>query len=93
MSITFNLYCNSKGFRDYLNSSTFIGSIFGTFIISYFAETLGRKKILLISWGIATVGIVGSAIAFDKYWLLITNFISGFGIVPCNSLNFVIIYE
>lgn len=48
---------------------------------------------MIISWGIAAVGILGATLAFNKYWLLCMNLICGFGIVPCNSLNLVIIYE
>ncbi|KRX05821.1 Major facilitator superfamily domain, general substrate transporter [Pseudocohnilembus persalinus] len=80
MSLSFGLYCKYKNFRGYESAATFFGSIFGNFIIAYLAEVQGRKTALLYSWGIATIGFIGIIFSFDKYSLMLCNFITGFGI-------------
>lgn len=48
---------------------------------------------MVYSWGICITGILGVTVAFDKYFLLVCNFIAGFGVVPCNSLNLIMLNE
>lgn len=61
--------------------------------MAYFAEIKGRKLALFYSWGIATIGYIMIIFSFNKYVLMLSNFITGFGIVPSNTLNLVIINE
>lgn len=48
---------------------------------------------MIVSWIIATIGIIGITFSLNKYMLLVSVLITGFGIVPCNSLNLIIINE
>lgn len=47
----------------------------------------------ILAWGISTIGIIGTSLSFNKYMILPFNFLMGFGLVPCNSLNLIMLNE
>lgn len=71
-----------------LTSMIYIGSLFGFFIIPYFADNYGRKIMILISWGICTLGVLLIASAPSPILIGIGFFLSGFGANPAITLNY-----
>ncbi|KRX05820.1 Major facilitator superfamily domain, general substrate transporter [Pseudocohnilembus persalinus] len=93
MSISFNLYCDRSILRTISSSITFFGSIVGNLLFSFMAERLGRRFMMIFSWGFCTVGVIGINLSINFTMLAIFQFISGCGIIPSNSLNLVILGE
>jgi MFS family permease len=50
--------CNNSYLVTVLESLVFVGSLIGFFVIPYIADNWGRKKGILISWTLCTVGIL-----------------------------------
>lgn len=93
MTTTFGLYCDKNYFRAYASSVTFIGSIVGNFLFSFLAERKGRRIIMIICWFTVVFGIIGITCSVNVYMLLFFQFFAGLGIIPGESLNFIIVGE
>lgn len=48
---------------------------------------------LIVSWGLSVIGIIGTGLSYNAYILLPLNFLMGFGLVPSNNLNLILLNE
>lgn len=53
-----DLYCDNQTYRNLIQSTLYIGSVMGLFIMNMLSDTKGRKFSFLLSWGIANIGIL-----------------------------------
>ena len=53
-----DLICDNQTYRNLVQSTLYIGSVMGLFIMNMLSDTKGRKFSFLLSWGIANVGIM-----------------------------------
>ena len=58
-----DLVCDNQTYRNLIQSTLYIGSVMGLFIMNMLSDTKGRKFSFLLSWGIANVGIM------CKFWI------------------------
>lgn len=61
-------------------TSSLVGYILGSFIISRIADYFGRHLELILSVGFFSVGSLLSALSSDLTWLIVWRFIAGIGI-------------
>ncbi len=61
-------------------TSSLVGYIIGSFFISRIADSFGRKISLILSILFFTLGSLACAISLNLTWLIISRFITGFGI-------------
>lgn len=83
------LYCENQTYRNLIQSTLYIGSIMGLFIMNMLSDTKGRKFSFTLSLAIANVGILCTsplylALVFGAYSksiliLAISQIIIGFG--------------
>ena len=74
--------------RSMITASSIFGAMGGQLLLGYLADSLGRRRLLLISGGLTFAGALGSACAFDfgsdhvGLWasLIGWRFVMGFGI-------------
>lgn len=52
------LYCDNQTYRNLVQSTLYIGSILGLFIMNMLSDTKGRKYSFILSWAIANTGII-----------------------------------
>ena len=74
-----SFFCEDKKILSLVSSCTYIGAFFGYIILSFFADNYGRKKSILVSWFICTIGILIVAVSFNIYTIGLGLFLSGFG--------------
>ena len=74
--------------RSMITASSIFGAMGGQLLLGYLADSLGRRRLLLISGGLTFAGALGSACAFDfgsdhvGLWASLVGwrFVMGFGI-------------
>ena len=76
-----------------LQSMIYIGSLIGFFIIPYFADNMGRKITVQISWLICVIGALLIASAPNPIFVGIGFFFAGFGANPAITLSYSFINE
>ena len=89
----FKLYCENKIYSTTLASSVYLGSFLGFFIFPYIADRNGRKIALVISWIFTTLGTILPASSVNYTMLLISTFITGFGILPAVTIHYSLLSE
>ena len=53
-----DLYCDNQTYRNLIQSTLYIGSVMGLFIMNMLSDTKGRKYSFVLSLGIANIGII-----------------------------------
>jgi OCT family organic cation transporter-like MFS transporter 4/5 len=72
-------HCDKSWIPDMLSSLVYGGCFFGYITISIMVDNMGRKKAMLISYGIATLGMILIAIAQNIYMAAVGLFLMGYG--------------
>ena len=52
------LYCENQTYRNLIQSTLYIGSVIGLFIMNMLSDTKGRKFSFVLSLAIANVGVL-----------------------------------
>jgi len=58
MVMEFELYCENKWKKNFIETEPYVGSLFGFFIFSSLADNWGRKPSICLSWFIASIGAI-----------------------------------
>lgn len=87
------MYCDTSDLRDLASSMLFVGSIFGNILLGIAGDIYGRKRVLQISWFIASLCTIGVAFTYNTTLLMIINFILGFFSWPVLNLLLLILNE
>lgn len=74
-------------------SLVYIGSFAGFLIIPFIADNWGRKKGIIISWTLCTIGVILLATAQHTAMIAVAFFLIGFGSNPAITLSFSFINE
>ncbi|RYF74070.1 MAG: MFS transporter, partial [Cytophagaceae bacterium] len=61
-------------------SSALLGCILGVIVSGKLSDSIGRKKVMILSAGLFFVAAVGSMLAPDLFWLIVFRIIGGLGI-------------
>lgn len=80
----FGLDANLKGWAV---SSAIVGCVIGVAIAGYIADSIGRKKTLLITAFLFAISAIGSAIAGDFTFFVIARMIGGVGVGAASMLS------
>lgn len=76
-----------------LSSVVYFGCFFGYISISIMVDNVGRKKALLIAYGVATIGMIVAVVASNIYLVGIGLFMMGFGSDSAINICFYFITE
>lgn len=71
----------------------YLGSFLGFFIFPYIADRYGRKIALVISWIITSIGTILMACSINYTMLVLSIFITGFGIMPAITIHYSFLNE
>ena len=58
---------------------TYVGAFFGYTVLLSLVDNIGRRKSIIILWGITTVGVIIISSAWNIYVATVGLFISGAG--------------
>lgn len=72
------MYCDESHLRDLASSLLFVGSVIGSILLGIAGDIYGRKFVLITSWFIASLSVIGIAFTHNIPVLIIMNFIFGF---------------
>ena len=67
----------SPGMEEIVVSSVLLGSLTGAFAGGILADRLGRRRLLIITAIVFSLGAVGAALAPDTAWLIAARFLAG----------------
>ena len=89
-----DFHCNGEEWvLDFLASLVYFGSFFGYISISLLADNFGRKTALLISFGIATLGMILVGLAPNLVLVGVGLFLAGFGSDTAINICFYFVTE
>jgi MFS family permease len=71
----------------------YLGGIVGVLVSSFFSDNFGRKNTVAILWFISSIFLLQMAFVNSYSYLLITLFMSAFGVMGSSNLHFVILNE
>lgn len=79
LATTGNYLCGNSFTIDIVSSFTYVGAFLGYLTISYLADNYGRKRALLMAWGVCAMGSIIVATSFHIAVAAVGFFLSGFG--------------
>ena len=88
-----DLHCDKSWIPDTLSSIVYAGCFFGYISISVMVDNMGRKKAILISYGVATLGMIIAAVATNIYMVGVGLFLMGYGSDSAINICFYFITE
>jgi MFS family permease len=89
MTVEFGLYCENKFYRSLTCSCMYMGVFFGNLIIGYLGDFLGRKKVVVGSWFLGSLGVFLLGLNINYSMLLFSMIFIGLTLWP--PLNFALI--
>ncbi|KAL4446440.1 hypothetical protein ABPG74_001181 [Tetrahymena malaccensis] len=92
-AIQLEMYCDQSKFREIACSLLFVGSVIGSILLGIVGDIFGRKKILIISWALSSLSIVGITLTQSIPLLIVMNFTFGFFSQPVQNLLLLLVNE
>ncbi|KAL4485692.1 hypothetical protein ABPG72_010954 [Tetrahymena utriculariae] len=92
-AIQLDMYCEQSKFREIACSLLFVGSVIGSILLGIVGDIFGRKKILIISWALSSLSIVGITLTQSIPLLIVMNFTFGFFSQPVQNLLLLLVNE
>ena len=78
---------------DLTSTFTYFGGFLGYASISFFSDNFGRKKSIVLSWGICTIGLILLSCSVNLYMAAAGLFLAGFGCDSAVNIGLYIVGE
>lgn len=83
------MLCNQKWISSTIQAIGYLGAFFGYLIMSYLADSFGRKIIEQTSWIIYTIGLIFMVFSGTEIiWIIIGTFMTNLGANAAMTLHY-----